>query len=93
MILTEEEIVTEEKVIGAEMMATGMTIEVNVETTVKGNTEEETMVNNEEITEITENKDMRGNTTDNPNNLLNRILQKMETNIDLLSKSFLLSIY
>ena len=93
MILTEEEIATEETVIGAEMMVTGMTIEVNVETTVKGNTEGETMVNNEEITEITDNKDMRGNTTDNPNNLLNRILQKMETNIDLLSKSFLLSIF
>lgn len=80
---TEVEIVIEEKAIEEEMMVREMTIEVNVETTVKENTEGETMVNNVEITEITENKDRRGNTTDNHNNLHSKIPQKTKTNIDL----------
>lgn len=83
MILIEEEIVTEEKATEEEMMVREMTIEVNVETTVKENTEGETMVNNVENTEITESKGRLGNTTNNHNSLHNKILQKMKTNIDL----------
>lgn len=81
--LTGEEIVTEVKVTGEEKMVKEMTIEVNVETIVKEITEGETMAKNEENTEITESQGRREITTDSPSKLHNKILQKMEKNIDL----------
>lgn len=81
--LTGEEIVTEVKVTGEDKMVREMTIEVNVETTVKEITEVETMAKNEENTEITGSQGRREITTDSPSKLHNKILQKMEKNIDL----------
>lgn len=81
--LTGEEIVTEVKVTGEDKMVREMTIEVNVETIVKEITEVETMAKNEENTEITGSQGRREITTDSPSKLHNKILQKMEKNIDL----------